>query len=748
MQRDESAGGESRFSGLLAVAVAVLVSSLVWQRYHSAPPDPRLFAPTDLANYYYPIADVVGRRLAAGDLPLWNPVSCSGIPLLASLQPAVLYPFTWLSIALPTADALWAGLWVQILMAGAFTAAALRAGGAHWAAAGLGGVFYVHACLLGNLAWPPSVSTMTWLPLLWLCVEKLARQLRFGWWAVLSVATGLQLLAGFPQYLVYGFYWLVPYTAILLWRGAPRGERAGRALWMLLAVALGVGLAAAQLLPTAELAGESARGQRLTVAEVHYLDVGTLPAKKILSNALDPQPKNPTFDLKAGTGYLGVASVFAVVAMLWLRGRSLRTAYLVAAGLLALLLSDGFLGVASPLFRVYHELPTGGLFRMPERLRFITMICLVALASGGLDAMLRHRDEKRPIALLVAMCAAAVAVVLVGGPGVGWRALVALTLVILLLLGPSLFGSAGASLRTVAACVWVAFVSLDLWLATAPAGVLHAYPRQLSEQYQAAFKSARIEDALFAELLATPGFARVEPHGFFPFNAAGGAYGLHRSACYEPLAPGQWRSLSEVLSPERKLRGGLANPNPKQRPVFYDVAAVSTIVRPRRGVAVPQANPDALPRAYLVEAATRATQAEAFLHIRDGSFDFHRGVLLEGEIPANPANPRPATPARILSHEPERVEIAVRAERDAWLVLADTFYPGWNAEVAGERLPIRRANGLYRAIRVPAGDQTVVFSYQPTSFRAGVALSCVSALAIFGITVAGRRGLFGRGGLG
>jgi hypothetical protein len=294
----------------------------------------------------------------------------------------------------------------------------------------------------------------------------------------------------------------------------------------------------------------------------------------------------------------------------------------------------------------------------------------------------------------------------------------------------------------------VAFVSLDLWLATAPAGVLHAYPRQLSEQYQAAFKSARIEDALFAELLATPGFARVEPHGFFPFNAAGGAYGLHRSACYEPLAPSQWRSLSEVLSPERKLRGGLANPNPKQRPVFYDVAAVSTIVRPRRGVAVPQANPDALPRAYLVEAATRATQAEAFLHIRDGSFDFHRGVLLEGEIPANPANPRPATPARILSHEPERVEIAVRAERDAWLVLADTFYPGWNAEVAGERLPIRRANGLYRAIRVPAGDQTVVFSYQPTSFRAGVALSCVSALAIFGITVAGRRGLFGRGGLG
>lgn len=746
MRRDESAEGQDRSSTYLAVAVAALAGSLVWLRYHSESPDPRLFAPTDLANYYYPIADLVGRRLAAGEVPVWNPASCSGIPLLASLQPAVLYPFTWLTVLLPTADALWAGLWAQVLMAGAFTAAALRAGGVHWAAAGLGGVFYVQACLLGNLIWPPSVATMTWLPLLWLCVEKLVRQMQFGWWAALAVATGLQVLAGFPQYLVYGFYWLVPYAAILVATRVPRGARAARSLWMLLAVVLGVGLAAAQVIPTLELAGESARGGGLTVADVHYLDPGTLPAAKILANILDPEPKNPTFDLKAGTGYLGVASVFAVVAMLWLRGRSLRTAYLLAAGLLALLLSDGFLGMASPLFRVYHELPTGGLFRTPERLRFITMICFVALASGGLDALLRHRAERRPVALVVVMCLVAVAVVLAGGPGVGWRTLVAVLLVLLLLLGPPLFVAAGGWPRTVVACAWVAFVSLDLWLATAPAGVLHAYPRQLSERYQAAFKSARIEDAQLAGLLATPGFARVEPHGFFPFNAAGGAYGLHRSACYEPLSPAQWRSLSEVLSPESKLRGGIANPNPEQRPVFYDVAAVSTIVRPRRGAAVLQVNHDALPRAYLVEAATRATQAEAFVHIRDGTFDFHRGVLLEAEIPASPANPRPATAARILAHEAERVEIAVHAERDAWLVLADTFYPGWSAEVDGERLPILRANGLYRAVRVPAGDQTVVFSYRPTSFRAGVALSCVSALAICAIAVAGRRGRFNGGG--
>lgn len=750
MRSEESTGGLDRFAGLLAAGVAALSGSLVWLRYHSAAPDPRLFAATDLANYYYPIADLVGRRLAAGDLPLWNPVSCSGIPLLATLQPAVLYPFTWLSVVLPTSDALFFGLWAQVAIAGIATAAALRAGDAHWAAAGLGGVFYVHACLLGNLAWPPSVGTMMWLPVLWLCVEKLARQLRFGWWAGLAVATGLQLLAGFPQYLVYGFYWLVPYAAILVWTHAPRGVRVVRALWMLSAVALGVGLAAAQVLPTAELAAESSRGGGLSMSEIHYLDAGTLPARQILANVFDPRPKNPTFDLKAGSGYLGVGSVLAVVAMLWLRGRSLRTAYLVAAGLVALLLSDGFLGVASPLFRVYHELPTGGLFRTPERLRFITMICLLALASGGLDALLRRRDQRRPFALLAGMGAAAALAVLVGGAGVGWRALVALALVIVILFGPSAAQRRGAALRAGVAAAWVAFVSLDLWLATAPAGVLHAYPRQLSERYQAAFKRARIEDGLLEKLRSTPDFARVEPYGFFPFNAAGEAYGLHRSTCYEPLSPGEWRSLSEVLSPERKLRGALASPSPAARPVFYDVAAVAVVVRPRRGVAVVEPNVDALPRAYLVEAATRSTQAEAFLHIRDGSFDFHRGVLVEsqGEIPEAPESPRPATPARIVSYEAERVEIAVRAEREAWLVLADTFYPGWKAEIGGEEVPILRANGLYRAVRVAAGEQSVVFTYQPRSFSAGAAISVVSALAIAGIAIAGSRGRFSGAGSG
>ena len=62
-----------RAGSFVAAGIAALAGSLLWLRYHSGTPDPADLAPTDLANYYYPIADLVGRRLADGELPFWNP---------------------------------------------------------------------------------------------------------------------------------------------------------------------------------------------------------------------------------------------------------------------------------------------------------------------------------------------------------------------------------------------------------------------------------------------------------------------------------------------------------------------------------------------------------------------------------------------------------------------------------------------------------------------------------------------------
>jgi uncharacterized membrane protein YfhO len=68
-------------------------------------------------------------------------------------------------------------------------------------------------------------------------------------------------------------------------------------------------------------------------------------------------------------------------------------------------------------------------------------------------------------------------------------------------------------------------------------------------------------------------------------------------------------------------------------------------------------------------------------------------------------------------------------------VLTDTFYPGWTASVDGSPQPILRANYLFRAVRLPAGDHRVTFVYAPRSFAwgAGIALTTAALLIGWGV---------------
>jgi len=88
-----------------------------------------------------------------------------------------------------------------------------------------------------------------------------------------------------------------------------------------------------------------------------------------------------------------------------------------------------------------------------------------------------------------------------------------------------------------------------------------------------------------------------------------------------------------------------------------------------------------------------------------------------------------ADEARITKYFPNRVEVEASADQSRLLVLLDGYYPGWRATVDGtaaEVLPFRQA---FRAIEMPAGKHTVVFSYAPNSFRNGFYLSLLVASA-------------------
>ena len=84
--------------------------------------------------------------------------------------------------------------------------------------------------------------------------------------------------------------------------------------------------------------------------------------------------------------------------------------------------------------------------------------------------------------------------------------------------------------------------------------------------------------------------------------------------------------------------------------------------------------------------------------------------------------------AKIVTDLPERVVVQTESAAPAYLLLADTFDPGWSATLDGQSVPIRPAYVAFRAVALPAGPHTVVFTYQPAGFTLGLSISAAGAL--------------------
>lgn len=107
---------------------------------------------------------------------------------------------------------------------------------------------------------------------------------------------------------------------------------------------------------------------------------------------------------------------------------------------------------------------------------------------------------------------------------------------------------------------------------------------------------------------------------------------------------------------------------------------------------------------------------EALRVISDGDWDvIHGGAELDALALDQPGQ------ATIVEYDDTRVVLQVETSAPAYLILRDAFYPGWTAEVNGEPKPVLRANVIFRALQVPAGQSRVVFAFEPHLWRAALA---------------------------
>lgn len=141
--------------------------------------------------------------------------------------------------------------------------------------------------------------------------------------------------------------------------------------------------------------------------------------------------------------------------------------------------------------------------------------------------------------------------------------------------------------------------------------------------------------------------------------------------------------------------------------------------------------PDPLPRTYAVSGVRVAEGLEALRLLIDDSFDPHRELVLP---PAEAAGTAPAPPgaagsSRIVESRADRVVLEADLQRAGYVVLLDSYDPGWQATLDGAPAPVLRANTAFRAVRAPAGRHRLAFVYRPRAVLVGLSLSGLSLLA-------------------
>jgi hypothetical protein len=710
---------------------------------------------SDSGFVFEPDGLLVRRALRDWRLPIWTPAMSAGLPLLADQQSAPLFPLTWIGVVLPYD---WSRAWINVLklvLAALGTYMLARALALRRGPALLGGVSYAFTSYLVIWLLHPHANAYVVLPWLLLAADRLCERGAVRDAALLGLGLGIAFLGGQPE------SGLIVSLATAAWAihrliGArpARRELAQRLVLGAAAAVLGAALAAVMLLPLLEAihqAIDSSRSQP------------PLPARSISAlffpkywGILGAGPAN----FAERTMYAGALPL--LLAAGGLVARRPRGPQLFFAGLVAVSLAVAL--DTGPFSRAVHGLPVLDQAALP-RVLILASFGIAMLAAFGLELLLSASAAERRRMLIAAAVVAVLPALVVVGAHTQWLGV----------LPDAVKRVFGAGRETIDA---VAFGSVLRWLALAVAAIavfvaLGRWRRRGTLLIAAAIGLTAL-DLLTTTAGYNPAISKAEASPPEPpavaalrgATAAGGRvvgvqamqpntasrWGLEDARGHEQPTVGRVTLLWTSLGGGGELNAPGVNVADPRSQKLLDVFGVRAVLLPKANGApveyqgpggVVVANPSALPPAFVAYGwrASPSRAASAFLTAGGTSRQARDAPVIETSEPSPAGTPDAATPARVVLRTDTEVRLDVQAKAAGHVVLLDTFYPGWHAEVDGREQPIRAADLAFRAVAVKPGRHTVRFFYRPVSVIAGGAPSLAALLAIVAclIVTRGRR---------
>ena len=740
----------------------------------------------DPVYQFYPLRVEAVRQWKSLELPLWNPSVLCGTPLLAD---GISKPFDplivlWLLFSAPVAHAVELVFQMLLMVTGMYVLA--RAFAIPPPGAALSAVVY--ALNLLAVTWlelrtaTGAFAFFPWAFLFLYCaVEK--RSLAFA--ALAGLFAALMEFAGHPQFVLYAFVVLGGFVA---WRFAAdlvAGNRAAAAktlLLGLLALALGVALSAVETLPFLELVRHSSRNPHqyqaanmdatpLSFITYFYPNFFGNPARGgYYGGVVIGRPY-----MTASAGFVGASTVALVFAGLFLaRLAAKRFLAVLLFGVFAFILiaGAGFGTSIGPITNLFSGMDVA-------RIVFMSNFAAAILAGAGASALAsadwKDVSFRRLVAVLASIIAAAL--VLTGllrsfaphlalfdrfqsdevawfldelanlfpnpllSPAVYLPLLFFAAALALVLLAPDLRRvSPGIALLVVT--VELFYSGLDYNPFVSPARIRPDFPVVSAVPSPAAGRILGVDTPRGGEL--------VDVKGDFLVPDTAILYGLQDVRGDESLVIGRYFDyVRRIVGMTTDITASVhlriySSP-------FLDCLNVRWILSavPLRhpglrlafadGRAFLYENTHALPRVFLVgnwERVASPTRALMTMH-EHADFDARNYAVIEPGAMTLPARPSNFTggSAVIASYAPSEVVVRTDCASESLLVLADAFYPGWRATVDRAPAAVLPAYCALRAVFVPAGAHEVVFTYRPTSFTAGAAISAAALVTLLCIVL-------------
>jgi Bacterial membrane protein YfhO len=709
----------------------VLLALLVFATFPQVILGLETFVARDYGFFAYPLAHFQRECFSRGELPFWDPYNNCGVPFLAQWNTMPLYPPSLIYLALPLEWSLSFFCLLHLWFAGVgMFFLARRWTGNNFAAAFAGVAFSFNGFTLNLLMWPSHMATFAWMPWVVLAVELAWRE---GGKKIFlaGLAGAFQMLAGGPE--IIFLTWVLLFA---LWvQQFVIGESPRKKMfWRFpLVIFLVIALSAAQLLPFLDLVAHSQR-------ESGYADLRWSMPGWGWMNFLVPMVFGGTHienlffqygQYWTSSYYLGIGALWLALLALW-KIYDRRVWLFGGVAIVALIFA---LGENTPIYPALRQiLPQLSFITYP--VKYVAVVAFLAplLAAFALTNLKKFRGKIfQPGAILLAL----IVVILFWAwrfpfPTDDVRATLSNGLsraFFLILTGAVLFALTRETNYKFFRFAPL-FLILTAWLdvfthepVQNPTVAPNIYEQNLARadlkmnpQPELGGSRAMVSPKAFMDFV---NFALNDPKNNFLGKRLGYCANVNlldavpKVDGFFSLTP---RESDEVLS----LFYTRTNAS---YPRLEDFMGVSQITAPDQFFHW-QTRTNFLP-------LVTAGQKPVFLQDTNVQGAFMRNNFAGGRIVFLPPEEKAfvtvsnQTAATILKSkfETQSADIEAFADEPSLVVVAQTYYHNWRAEIDGQPVKLLRANIAFQAVQIPPGRHQIRLFYRDYAFEIGAAIS-------------------------